>query len=77
LGGTLSLGVGPYKSLDTENWDNGTYIIDNWEIVEREYFDGQEQAHYDADNTIKEIRAINDKIFNYKEDNVSEIHVFR
>lgn len=75
LGGTLSLGVGPYKSLDTNNFDNGTYIIDNWEIIEREFFSGQEQTEYNQEECIKEIREINDTIFDYKEDNVTHIHV--
>ena len=40
FGGTLSLGVGPLKKLDTNNGDNGTYVIDyNFNVVER-LFDG-------------------------------------
>ena len=46
-GGGLSIGVGEYDSLDTDNGDNGVYIIENWEIVDREYFDGIEQQSYD------------------------------
>lgn len=41
IGGTLSLGVGVYSRMDTDNWDNGTYIINGWDIQERLY------QHYD------------------------------
>jgi len=37
IGGDLSIGIDILENLDTENWDNGTYIIENWEIVGREY----------------------------------------
>ena len=65
LGGTLSLGVGAYKCLDTNNFDNGTYIIEDWEIVEREFFEGKEQQEYNFDEFVKEIRSMNDEVFGY------------
>jgi hypothetical protein len=71
LGGTLSLGVGAYKCLDTNNFDNGTYVIKHWEIVEREhlpYEDFEEQDEYVFDEFVKEIRDMNDSIFGYKEE---------
>lgn len=37
LGGTLSLGIGNFNCMDTDNWDNGTYIIQGWDIKERLY----------------------------------------
>lgn len=46
-GGGLSVGIDEYYKLDTDNGDNGVYIIENWEIVDREYFDGIEQQNYD------------------------------
>jgi hypothetical protein len=47
FGGTLSLGIDEYSNLDTDNGDNGVYIIDeNWNIVKRQYFDGIEQTEY-------------------------------
>ena len=69
FGGTLSLGIGSYKRLDNNNWDNGTYIIENWEIVEREHFEGEEQYNHDFDELVKEIRAANDEIFDYDPEN--------
>ena len=71
LGGTLSLGVGAYKCLDTNNFDNGTYIIEDWEIVEREhlpYENFEEQDEYVFDEFVKEIRDMNDEVFNYTEE---------
>ncbi len=32
-----SVGVDVYENLDTNNGDNGVYIIKNWEIVGREF----------------------------------------
>ena len=47
FGGTLSLEIGMLDDLDCDNWDNGVYIIENWEIVDRKYFTGSEQNEYD------------------------------
>ena len=44
FGGGLSVGIGPCCELDCNNYDNGTYIIKGWEIVDRKY------DHYDTDN---------------------------
>mgnify|MGYP003635020642 FL=1 len=67
LGGKLSLGVGTYKQLDTDNCDNGVYVVKDWEIVDREYHHGLEQQEYDFDEMVSEIRSVNDSIFKYKE----------
>ena len=47
FGGGLSIGVGPCCNLDCDNFDNGTYIIKDWEIVGRKYYRGEEQDEYD------------------------------
>jgi len=68
LGGTLSLGVGRYCQLDTNNSDNGVYVVgENWEIIDREFFKGEEQQEYDFDEFVKDIRSINDKVFGFEE----------
>ena len=67
LGGTLSLGVGAYKCLDTES-DNGVYVVKDWEIVDRLNHDGYEQSEYNFDEFVKEIRNANDSIFGYTEE---------
>ena len=59
IGGTLSLGVGVYSRMDTDNWDNGTYIIKDWDIVERLY-----QHYEDAkmqDSMFENLVYINNK----------------
>lgn len=47
FGGGLSIGIDTIDRLDCDNYDNGTYIIDGWNIVGREYFEGREQDSYD------------------------------
>ena len=67
FGGVISLGVGAYKCLDTEG-DNGTYVVEDWEIVDRLNHDGYEQSEYNFDEFVKEIRDMNDEVFNYTEE---------
>lgn len=45
LGGTLSIGIDQYDRLDTDNGDNGVYIIRDWEIVGREFGEGFGEAN--------------------------------
>lgn len=47
FGGDSSIGIDKCSRLDCDNWDNGVYLIENWEIVGRKYHDGAEQSHYD------------------------------
>jgi hypothetical protein len=48
FGGGLSVGVDTLNRLDCNNGDNGMYIFnEDWEIVDRMYFDGAEQNEYD------------------------------
>lgn len=37
FGGTTSIGIDTCSRLDTNNYDNGTYFIENWKIVGRAY----------------------------------------
>ena len=59
LGGTISLGIGKFERMDTDNWDNGTYIIEGWDIKERLY------QHYDdskmKDSMFENLKYINEK----------------
>ena len=73
FGGTLSVGIGAYKRLDTNNWDNGTYIIEDWEIVEREHFEGKEQQEHNFDEMVQDIRSMNDGVFGYTSECEGEI----
>ena len=46
FGGTNSIGIDKCCYLDCNNYDNGVYLIQNWEIVWRKYFTGKEQDKY-------------------------------
>lgn len=43
----LSVGVDRVCNLDCNNFDNGTYLIEKWKIVDRAYYEGPEQDEYD------------------------------
>ena len=45
-GNGLSIGIGPIRTLDTDNGDNGMYVCTGWNIVDRKHFNGAEQANY-------------------------------
>lgn len=55
FGGTLSLGIDVVDQLDCDNYDNGTYIIEGWNIVGREHYEGAEQNSYDLMEMLVEI----------------------
>lgn len=55
FGGGLSCGVNVLSKLDCDNYDNGMYIVDGWQIVGREYHDGSEQQEYDLKDMVLEI----------------------
>ena len=49
FGGALSLGIDTVDHLDCDNYDNGVYIIEGWDIVGREFHEGAEQSGYPLD----------------------------
>jgi hypothetical protein len=51
----LSVGIDTIDRLDCDNWDNGTYLIENWEIVGREYFTGEEQWSHPMRTMLRDI----------------------
>lgn len=55
FGGGLSVGVNVLSRLDCDNFDNGMYIVDGWNIVGREYYDGEEQDEYDLEDMLLDI----------------------
>lgn len=55
FGGGTSLGIGNYENLDTNNWDNGVYIIKKWKIIGREYNNKEEQYNYDLEDMLEQI----------------------
>ena len=57
FGGELSIGIDTIDHLDTDNGDNGTYIIDTdaWEIIDRKFMNYPEQTEYDIDEFLHDI----------------------
>ena len=81
FGGSTSIGIDTVDKLDCDNWDNGVYIIDGWKIVDRKYFDGDEQMEYDLNEMLMEIDEAMPKkeqigeYLNAKEIPVSEVKI--
>ena len=66
FGGGLSIGIDTYDRLDTDNGDNGVYVVENWQIIDRLYSHG-EQMNYDLDEMLVEIdqrQPESEQIFN-------------
>lgn len=55
FGGTTSIGIDTVNHLYTNNYDNGTYIIRGWDIVDRKDFNGTEQNQYLMSDMLKTI----------------------
>ena len=55
FGGTNSVGINKLWYLDRDNGDNGVYILEGWDIVDRYYFSGEEQDQYDLNEMLREI----------------------
>ena len=55
FGEGLSIGLGPLEELDTNNCDNGVYVVKDWEIIDRLYFEGEEQSEYKLFDMLKSI----------------------
>ena len=55
FGGTTSIGIDTYDRLDSDNGDNGVYIIEGWKIVKREFHRGSEQNEYDLKSFVQDI----------------------
>lgn len=53
LGGTTSIGIGSVRHLDTDNGDNGTYLIGkDWKIVGRKFAPAKEQHEHDLNEMV-------------------------
>jgi hypothetical protein len=55
FGGSTSIGIDVVNNLDCDNWDNGVYIIDGWEIVDRKYNHYGEQMEYELEDMLMDI----------------------
>lgn len=61
FGGGNSVGIDVVEKLDCNNWDNGVYIIENWQIVDRKFFEGREQQAYSMKEMLLAIDAAQPK----------------
>lgn len=82
FGNGLSLGIDIAKHLDCDNYDNGVYIIDGWEIVGRLYQKHGEQNHYklkemllDIDKSMPEKDQLGEDYLNAEEVPVEDIKI--
>lgn len=64
FGGGLSLGCGKLSQLDRDNMDNGEYVVKNWEIVRRNYFNGHEEIdEQKTEQIFQQVMEVNWPIF--------------
>lgn len=55
LGGTLSLGIDKFTQDDGKWVDNGVYIIENWNIIDRKPLNYREQTNWDLEKMLLSI----------------------
>lgn len=83
FGGGLSLGIDCAMNLDCANYDNGTYVIENWEIVDRLHLQhGECYANYSVKDMLKEIdkrmpesERLGEQFFDAEEVSAEELQV--
>lgn len=66
----LSVGIDKFENIGTWCLDNGIYIIEGWEIVGREDYEGEEQDTHSLPEmlvAIDECQPINQQIFREKD----------
>jgi len=71
-GDGLSVGVDVVSNLDCDNYDNGVYIIDGWDIVGREYHTGAEQDEYGLDEMLVAIDTTQPENQQMGKDNINK-----
>lgn len=59
FGGKYSVGIDRYDRLDTDNGDNGTYIIKNWQIIGKEF---EPLEPLDIEQVKNMLEVINDRM---------------
>lgn len=82
FGGGLSAGIENIDFTKNPHTDNGVYIIEDWEIVDRKYFSGLEQDNYKLSEFLEEIdetmpvgEQLGKDFFNSKEVEVSLLEI--
>lgn len=73
FGGAYSVGIEKCYKLDCDNYDNGVYLIENWKIVGRQYFEYEEQNEYDLLEFLLDINKKQPKAEQLDEDKIREV----
>ena len=72
FGGTLSLGVGTCRNMDTDNGDNGTYVVDlenyGWKVVRSFHNDRRSGPSPRQEEIYAEVLEVNRPIFSRESD---------
>ena len=72
FGGTLSLGVGKCRNMDTDNGDNGTYVVDlenyGWKVVRSFHNDRRSGPSARQEEIYAEVLEVNRPIFSRESD---------
>ena len=72
FGGTLSLGVGKCRNMDTDNGDNGTYVVDlenyGWKVVRSFHNDRRSGPSPRQEEIYAEVLEVNRPIFSRESD---------
>lgn len=55
FGGSTSIGIDTVNKLDCDNYDNGVYIIEGWNIVDRKYNRSAEQMNHEMEDMLMAI----------------------
>lgn len=72
FGGSTSIGMNICKHLDCDNYDNGVYLIADWEIKGRVYHKGGEQNEYDLLEMLIDIDKTQPKEIQLGEEKIKE-----
>lgn len=76
LGGNLSIGIDRYNNLDTDNWDNGVYIVKDWKIIGREFQRYKDEKINSAKEMEENLLEINECQPKDEQINIKEIHSY-
>lgn len=71
FGGEYSVGIDRYDRLDTDNGDNGTYIIKDWQIIDKEF---EPLDKLDIGRVKSMLEAINDSMPGTEQLNMDDLY---
>jgi len=72
FGGEYSVGIDRYDRLDTDNGDNGTYIIKNWQIIGKEF---EPLDKLDIEQVKNMLETINSSMPKQEQLNINDLYI--